>query len=106
MCRGQLYKILSNPTYIARIVHGGRSHKANFPPIIEQAFWDEVQATLAANINGTRGPAPAEASLLAGKLVDHRGIPMVAVPTCKGKVRFRYYVSRDVQHSGDASISE
>ena len=52
--RGQLYRILSNPTYIARIDHGGRSHKANFLPIIEQAQWDEVQATLAANINGTR----------------------------------------------------
>ena len=72
--RGQLYKILSNPTYIARIDHGGRSHKANFAAIIEQSRWDEVQATLAANINGTRGPAPAEASLLAGKLVDDRGV--------------------------------
>ena len=104
--RGQLYKILSNPTYIARIDHGGRSHKANFLPIIEQAHWDEVQATLAANINGTRGPAPAETSLLAGKLVDDRGMPMVAVHACKGKVRYRYYVSRDLQHGGDASASD
>ena len=104
--RGQLYKILSNPTYIARIDHGGRSHKANFLPIIEQAHWDEVQATLAANINGTRGPAPAETSLLAGKLVDDRGMPMVAVHACKGKVRYRYYVSRDLQHGGDASITD
>ena len=104
--RGQLYKILSNPTYIGRIDHGGRSHKANFAAIIEQARWDEVQATLAANINGTRGPAPAEASLLAGKLVDDRGVPMVAVHACKGKVRYRYYVSRDLQHSGDAGSSD
>ena len=111
--RGQLYRILSNPTYIARIDHGGRSHKANFLPIIEQARWNEVQATLAANINGTRSPAPAEASLLAGKLVDDRGVAMVAVHACKsapggkgGKVRYRYYVSRDLQHSGDASSSE
>jgi len=104
--RGQLYKILSNPTYIARIDHGGRSHEANFPAIIEQAQWDEVQATLAANINGTRGPAPAEASLLAGKLVDDRGVPMVAVHACKNKVRYRYYVSRDLQHSGDASTTD
>ena len=111
--RGQLYRILSNPTYIARIDHGGRSHKANFLPIIEQAQWDEIQATLAANINGTRGPAPAEASQLAGKLVDDRGVAMVAVHACKsapggkgGKVRYRYYVSRDLQHSGDASITD
>ena len=104
--RGQLYKILSNPTYIARIDHGGRSHKANFPAIIEQAQWDEVQTTLAANINGARGPAPAEASLLAGKLVDDRGVPMVAVHACKGNVRYRYYVSRDLHHGGDASSNE
>ena len=104
--RGQLYKILSNPTYIARIDHGGRSHKANFPAIIEQAQWDEVQATLAANINGVRSPAPAEASLLAGKLVDDRGMPMVAVHACKGKIRYRYYVSRDLHHGGDASKAE
>ncbi len=101
--RGQLYKILSNPTYIARIDHGGRSHKANFQAIIDQAQLDEVQATLAANINGVRSPAPAEASLLAGKLVDDRGVPMVAVHACKGKVRYRYYVSRDLHHGGDAS---
>ena len=104
--RGQLYKLLSNPAYIARIDHGGRSHKANHPRIIEQTLWDEVQATLAANINGTRSPAPAEASLLAGKLVDDRGVSMVAVHACKGKVRYRYYVSRDLQHSGDASATE
>jgi site-specific DNA recombinase len=104
--RGQLYKILSNPSYIGRIDHGGRSHKANFKSIIDQAEWDAVQAILAANIKGERGPAPAEASLLAGKLVDDRGVPMVAVHACKGKVRYRYYVSRDLQHSGDAENTD
>src|SRR5579884_4156470 len=29
--RGQLYRILSNPLYIGRIDHGGRSHQANHP---------------------------------------------------------------------------
>lgn len=104
--RGQLYKILSNPSYIARIDHGGRSHEANHPPIIDQGQWDQVQAILAANINGTRGPGPAEASLLAGKLVDDRGVPMIATHACKGKVRYRYYVSRDLHHSGDARGTE
>ena len=111
--RGQLYKILSNPSYIGRIDHGGRSHKANFPSIIEKAQWDTVQAILAANTNGERGPAPVEASLLAGKLVDDRGMPMVAVHACKtarnasgAKVRYRYYVSRDLQHSGDAENTD
>jgi site-specific DNA recombinase len=104
--RGQLYKVLSNPSYIARIEHGGRSHEANYPPIIDQGQWYQVQAILASNINGTRGPAPAEASLLAGKLVDDRGVPMIATHACKGKVRYRYYVSRDLHHSGDARGTE
>lgn len=104
--RGHAYRILSNPIYIARIDHGGRSHAANHPPIIEQQLWDQVQAILAANRNGDRRPAPAESSLLAGKLFDDRGVPMVAAHACKGKVRYRYYVSRDLHHSGDARTSE
>ncbi|MBA3669879.1 MAG: hypothetical protein H0W71_07440, partial [Sphingomonas sp.] len=94
------------PTYIGRIDHGGRSHKGNHQAIIDELVWDRVQATLAANVNGSRGPAPAESSLLAGKLVDNRGVPMVAVHACKGKVRYRYYVSRDLHFAGDASKTE
>ena len=105
-CRGHLYRILSNPIYIARIDHGGSSYEANHPPIVELKLWEQVQATLAANRNGNRGPAPTESSLLAGKLVDDRGVPMIASHACKGKVRYRYYVSRDLHHSGDARSAE
>jgi DNA invertase Pin-like site-specific DNA recombinase len=104
--RGHLYRILSNPIYIARIDHGGRSHEANHPPIVEQRLWDQVQAILALNRNGDRRPGPAESSLLAGKLFDDRGVPMVATHACKGKVRYRYYVSRDLHHSSDAPRAE
>lgn len=104
--RGHLYRILSNPIYIARIDHSGSSHDANHPPIVEQGIWDQVQAILGANKNGDRGPAPIEASLLAGKLIDDRGVPMIATHACKGKVRYRYYVSRDLHHSGDAGTSD
>ncbi|MEQ7873990.1 recombinase family protein [Sphingomonas sp. ASV193] len=104
--RGQLYRILRNPAYIARIDHDGRRHDANHPAIIDLGLWDRVQSSLAANINGTRSRAPRETSLLAGKIVDERGTPMVAAHACKGKTRYRYYVSSDLQHSGDASASE
>jgi site-specific DNA recombinase len=104
--RGHLYRILSNPTYIGRIDHGGHSHQANHPSIIEQELWEQVQGTLAANRNGTRGPAAREPSPLAGKLFDDRGVPMIATHACKGKVRYRYYVSRDLHHSGDARAAE
>jgi DNA invertase Pin-like site-specific DNA recombinase len=104
--RGHLYRILSNSTYIGRIDHGGRSHQANHPSIIEQELWNQVQEILAANKNGTRGPPAREVSLLAGKLFDDRGVPMIATHACKGKVRYRYYVSRDLHHSGDARAAE
>jgi site-specific DNA recombinase len=104
--RGHLYRILSNPIYIGRIDHGGRSHQANHPRIIEQELWDQVQEILAANKNGPRGRAAREQSLLAGKLFDDRGVPMIATHACKGKVRYRYYVSRDLHHSGDARAAE
>ena len=104
--RGHLYRILSNPIYIARIDHGGRSHAANHPPMIDEGLWDRVQAILAANKNGGRGALSAEPSLLAGKLIDDRGVPMVATHACKGKVRYRYYVSRDLHHSGNARNAE
>jgi len=104
--RGHLYRILSNPLYIGRIDHGGRSHQANHPSIVEQELWDQVQEILADNKNGTRGPTVRQASLLAGKLFDDRGVPMIATHACKGKARYRYYVSRDLHHSGDARASE
>ena len=44
-----------------------RSHEANHRQIIEQELWDQVQAILAANLKGERGPATAPShSLLAG----------------------------------------
>jgi DNA invertase Pin-like site-specific DNA recombinase len=104
--RGHLYRILSNPIYIARIDHGGRSHDANHLPIVDQRLWDQVQALLASNKNGDRGPRAAETCLLAGKLFDDRAVPMIATHACKGKVRYRYYVSRDLHHCGDAHSAE
>ena len=105
--RGQLYKMLSNAIYIGRIEHGARTHQGNHSPIIELTLWEQVQATLAANVNGKRTAARAtEQSILAGRLFDDRSMSMVATHACKGKVRYRYYVSRDLQHGGDASVNE
>lgn len=101
--RGQLYKMLSSVLYIGRIEHGPKTYAGNHEPIIEQPVWDLVQSTLAANVNGKRVAArTVDQSVLAGRLFDDRGIPMVAAHACKGKVRYRYYVSRDLQHGGDA----
>jgi site-specific DNA recombinase len=45
--------------------------------------------------SGKRTRSP---SLLAGNIVDEHGEPLVATHAVKGKVRYRYYVSRTLQH--------
>ena len=105
--RGQIYKLLSAKTYIGMVEHAGQTYLGTHPAIIDQALWDAVQTILAQNLQGKRTAARAtDASLLAGLLVDDRGVPMVATHACKGKVRYRYYVSRDLQQSGDAANAE
>ncbi len=104
--RGQIYRLLSNETYIGRIEHAGKSHPGNHEPIIDPDMFEAVQVQLAANVKGQRRAQRSEnESLLAGILFDDRGMPMVASHACKGKVRYRYYISRDLQQAADAKIA-
>lgn len=104
--RGELYAILGNPIYIGRIRHGKSTYPGLHPAIIEQEMWDAVQKQLKENGRGTRStPRVRHPSILAGKLFDDRGEPLVAVHANKGKVRYRYYVSRSLQHKGDVRQS-
>ena len=105
--RGQVYRILANETYIGRIEHGGRSYSGNHPAIIEPETFQAAREQLAANRTGEqRGQRAAEPSLLAGLLLDDRGVPMVASHACKGKLRYRYYISRNLQRAPDAKVAE
>ena len=96
--RGQIYKILSNPIYIGRIPHGKTSHAGLHPAIITSDVWDAVQAKLADNLQGSRTRVRAASpSLLAGKLVDDAGRPLISTHASKaaagpsGTTRYRYY---------------
>ncbi len=98
--RGQLYKMLSNHLYIGQIRHRQQIYPAKHQPIIDRALWDKVQAQLAGNTQGKQqAPTVRDPSLLAGKLFDEEGLPLVSSHTRKGKVRYRYYVSRHLQHA-------
>lgn len=44
-------------------------------------------------------------SLLAGRLIDEEGTPLIATHACKGKVRYRYYGSKALQHDPEADPS-
>jgi len=57
-----------------------------------------VQERLSANVQGRRTVRESSASLLAGLLFDAEGEPLVPVHSNKGTQRYRYYVSRALQH--------
>lgn len=108
--RGTLYLMLKRITYTGRIVHGDRIYPGNHSAIIDMATFDRVQAMLADNTQGQQKARNESASLLAGRIVDHEGTPLVSTHATKpanagskgsateGTSRYRYYVSRALQH--------
>jgi site-specific DNA recombinase len=97
--RGQIYKLLSCPTYVGDVVHQGKTFAGLHTAIVARDVWEQAQQILASNTRGegkrTRRPT---ASLLAGKVTDSCGEPLVPVHSTKGQRRYRYYVSSALQH--------
>lgn len=97
--RGQIYKILSNPIYLGEIHHKGKVYQGKHDAIVDRHLWDQVQLRLSDNTQGSQTAATIRSSsLLAGLVFDAEGEPLVASHACKGKTRYRYYVSRRLQH--------
>ncbi|MGA7863102.1 MAG: recombinase family protein, partial [Stellaceae bacterium] len=92
--RGHLYTLLSNPIYTGQIAHKGKLHPGQQPALIDDESWSTVRNQLAANTRDHRRRAKAaEASLLAGLLVDDRGERLTPSHAVKKGRRYRYYVS-------------
>ena len=95
--RGHLYLILSNPIYIGRIPHKGRSYEGEHEAIIDAETWDKVQAQLAMNAGRKRGRASSKhPSLLAGLLFTAEGVPFTPSHAVNHGRRYRYYVERSL----------
>ena len=93
--RGHLYRILSNPIYIGRIPHKGRSYEGEHDAIIDAETWDKVQAQLATNAGRKRGRTSSKhPSLLAGLLFTAEGVPFTPSHAVNHGRRYRYYVER------------
>jgi DNA invertase Pin-like site-specific DNA recombinase len=95
--RGHLYLILSNPIYIGRIPHRGRSYEGEHDAIIDAETWDKVQAQFAANAGRKRGRASSKhPSLLAGLLFTAEGVPFTPSHAVNHGLRYRYYIERSL----------
>src|SRR5262249_54921984 len=71
---GPFYLMWGNGTYGGEIVHKGKSHASEHPPIIDQALWDAVQRRLAGyTAERNSGTGTHQPSLLAGMLFDAKG---------------------------------
>ena len=94
--RGHLYKILSNPIYVGRLIHKAQVHEGLHGPIVDQEIWDRVQSLLAEHAQNRAGARQDSDALLAGKLFDDRGNRMSPSHATSGGRRYRYYVSQAV----------
>ena len=108
--RGLLHLMLRRVTYDGKIAHGDKFYPGTHPAIIDTDMFARVQAKLAENIQGQRrGSRSTRPSLLAGKIVDAAGEPLIAThatkrsPTTGGVTRYRYYVSRGLHQKTSAT---
>jgi len=103
--RGQLYRILTSRIYIGQIEHREKHYPGLHPPIIARNLWEQVQEQLTLNLQGERARSRAsQPSPLAGKITDSEGQPLIADHACKGKRRYRYYVSQASKHGGASGL--
>jgi DNA invertase Pin-like site-specific DNA recombinase len=104
IARGALYLMLQNRIYRGEIVHKHKAYPGEHAPIVDEPLWDKVQAILQENrVDREQGDAASEPSLLTGRIFDARGNRMSPVHANKKGVRYRYYVSRQLQDgSADA----
>ncbi|WP_085811396.1 recombinase family protein [Sphingomonas sp. TZW2008] len=107
--RGTLYLILKRVTYTGRIAHGVKIYPGNHPAIIDVATFDAVQKLLAGNLQGSKRTRSQSESLLAGRIVDQHGAPLIITHATKAGAgegntsRYRYYVSRALHHQETTS---
>ncbi len=96
--KGDIYRVLSNRTYLGVAMHKGKSHPGEHAAIVPQALWDEVHALLTVSprvrANRTRCQTPA---LLRGLIFGSDGRAMSPTHTRgrRGQI-YRYYVSQSV----------
>ena len=93
--RGMLYRLLTSPVYRGMIAHKRELFTGEHEAIVSQELWDRVQAQMLGRTQGhARRLKAKDPSLLVGLIFDGIGRAMTPNHSLKGKVRYRYYVTR------------
>jgi site-specific DNA recombinase len=90
---GPLAYLLKNRVYIGEVHHGGKWFKGEQRAILDRQIFEQVQALLKTNANGSKVKHFQSGALLQGKLYDDRGNLMGPSFSSKNGVRYRFYVS-------------
>jgi DNA invertase Pin-like site-specific DNA recombinase len=97
LSRGALYLMLQNRIYRGEITHKGNAYPGEHQPIVDEALWSQVQATLAENrVDRAVGSGAKQPSLLAGLVFDETGERLTPSHAIKKGTRYRYYVSKSL----------
>ena len=89
--------MLQNCIYRGEITHKGNAYAGEHQPIVDEALWNQVQATLAENrVDRAVGSSAKQPSLLAGLVFDETGERLTPSHAIKKGTRYRYYVSRSL----------
>ena len=98
--RGPLAALLRNPFYVGDVRFKGEIFKGEQPVILTRAIFDAVQAKLADQQTNHTAARHASESLLIGLIYDERGNRMTPVYAVKNGIRYRYYMSSNL-NQGD-----
>ena len=88
---GALGHLLRNQIYVGKITHGDQVYPGEHDGIVQQSMWDRSQLLLD---RAAARPRTGQVSLLASRISDSSGEPMMATHAIKGAKRYRYYVSK------------
>jgi hypothetical protein len=99
---GPLAYLLKNRAYIGEVHHGGKWFEGEQKAILDRQIFEQVQALLKANANGSRVKHFQGGALLQGKLYDDKGNLMGPSFSSKNGVRYRFYVSSALLHGRKA----
>ncbi len=89
--KGDIYKMLSNRTYMGEVQHKGKIYRGEQQAIVSRNLWDLLQDSPRARANKNRPQSPA---LLRGLIFGADGRAMSPTHTRRCGKLYRYYVSQ------------